>query len=43
MLLPVWILVLANLYFGIDTRLTLGVADQTARLLLGVAGAGAPI
>lgn len=37
LLLPIWALILANLYFGIDTRLTVGVAHQAATLLLGVA------
>lgn len=36
MLIPTWILVLTSLYFGLDTRLTLGVADTAARLLMGV-------
>lgn len=36
LLLPVWTLILANLYFGIDTSLTVGVARQAAALLLGV-------
>ena len=36
MLLPIWTLILANLYFGIDTSLTVGVARQAAALLLGV-------
>jgi len=36
LLLPIWTLVLANLYFGIDTSLTVGVARQAAALLLGV-------
>jgi multicomponent Na+:H+ antiporter subunit D len=35
MLLPIWILIFANLYFGIDTRLTVGVASQASALLLG--------
>lgn len=35
LLLPIWILVLANLYFGIDTSLTVGVASQASALLLG--------
>lgn len=35
MLIPTWILVLASLYFGLDTRLTVGVADTAARLLMG--------
>ncbi len=37
MLLPTWVLVLANIYFGIDTSLTVGVAEQAARSLMGVA------
>ena len=36
LLIPTWILVLANLYFGIDAKLTAGVALQAARMLLGV-------
>ena len=36
LLLPIWTLILANLYFGIDTSLTVGVARQAAALLLGV-------
>jgi multicomponent Na+:H+ antiporter subunit D len=36
LLIPTWILVLANLYFGIDAKLTSGVAIQAARMLLGV-------
>jgi multicomponent Na+:H+ antiporter subunit D len=38
LLLPTWVLVLANLWFGIDTSLTIGVAEQAARALIG----GAP-
>ena len=34
MLLPIWVLIIANLYFGIDTRLTVGVASQAAQCLL---------
>jgi multicomponent Na+:H+ antiporter subunit D len=34
-LIPTWILVLANLYFGIDTRVTVGLAETAARLLGG--------
>jgi multicomponent Na+:H+ antiporter subunit D len=34
MLLPTWILVLANLYFGIDTSLTVGVADLAAGIFM---------
>jgi len=35
LLIPTWILIIANIYFGIDTSLTVGVAEQAARLLLG--------
>ncbi len=35
MLIPTWILVLANLYFGIDTRVSVGVATRAAEFLLG--------
>lgn len=35
MLLPTWALVLANLYFGVQTELTAGVATHAARVLLG--------
>ena len=38
LLLPTWALVLANLYFGVDTRLTVGVAQRAAVALFG----GAP-
>lgn len=38
MLVPLLALALANIYFGIDTRLPLGLADSAARLLMG----GAP-
>jgi multicomponent Na+:H+ antiporter subunit D len=37
MLIPTWILIAANLYFGIDTDLTVGVATKAAVALLGVA------
>ncbi len=36
LLIPMWLLVLANVYFGINTELTVNVAD-TATRLLGVA------
>jgi multicomponent Na+:H+ antiporter subunit D len=36
MLIPVWILIAANVYFGIDTDLTVGVASRAAGVLLGV-------
>jgi len=35
MLLPIWVLVVANVYFGINTELTVGVAQQATTLLLG--------
>jgi multicomponent Na+:H+ antiporter subunit D len=38
LLLPTWILVLANVYFGIDANLTAGLAGDAARLLLGIVG-----
>lgn len=36
LLVPTWILVFANLYFGIDTRLNVGLANQTALSLFGM-------
>ena len=36
-LIPAWIFVLANIYFGIDTSFTAGVSEATAELLFGVA------
>ncbi|MBW2682305.1 MAG: monovalent cation/H+ antiporter subunit D family protein, partial [Deltaproteobacteria bacterium] len=35
-LIPIWILVLANIYFGVDTRLTVGVSKLAAQSLFGV-------
>lgn len=35
LMLPLWILVIANLYFGLDTELTLGSAQRAAAMLLG--------
>ncbi len=35
MLIPTWLLIALNIYFGIDTTLTVGVAEQAARYLLG--------
>jgi len=37
MLIPTWVLVLANFYFGIDTRVSVGAATRAAEYLLGVA------
>jgi multicomponent Na+:H+ antiporter subunit D len=36
MLLPMWALVLANLYFGINARFTSEVANEAARQLMGL-------
>jgi multicomponent Na+:H+ antiporter subunit D len=36
LLVPIWVLVAANFYFGIDATLTAGVARRAAELLLGV-------
>lgn len=36
-LIPVWVLVIANIYFGIDTRLSVQVAEAAAQSLFGVA------
>src|SRR5690606_5658623 len=35
LLLPLWVLVVANIYFGIDTRLPLEVSGSIAALLTG--------
>ncbi|GAA4903252.1 monovalent cation/H+ antiporter subunit D family protein [Ferrimonas pelagia] len=35
-LLPIWILVFANVYLGIDTRFTVGIAEMAAQSLFGV-------
>ncbi len=35
MLVPTWILVVANYFFGIDTRFTVGVAHKAAAVLMG--------
>lgn len=34
LLVPTWVLVLANIYFGFDTSLTVGVAEKAAAILL---------
>ncbi len=41
-LVPVWVLVFANIYFGIDTRLSVSVAEAAAQSLFGqsITGAG---
>ena len=35
LLLPLWLLVIANIYFGFDTSLTVGIAEPAAKMLLG--------
>ena len=35
MLLPMWALVLANLYFGIDTTVTIEVSQTIVKTLMG--------
>ena len=35
LLIPTWLLVGANYYFGVNTDLTVGVAEQAARILMG--------
>jgi len=35
LLVPTWILVIANIYFGLDTTLTVGVAEKATAILLG--------
>jgi len=35
LLVPTWILVIANIYFGLDTELTVGTAEVAVKLLLG--------
>lgn len=36
LLIPTWILVAANIWFGIDTRLSVGLSEMAANLLTGV-------
>lgn len=35
MLVPVWVLVAANVYFGLDTRVSVGIAEHAAQSLMG--------
>jgi multicomponent Na+:H+ antiporter subunit D len=35
LLVPTWTLILANLYFGIDAKLTTGAAARAAEVLFG--------
>ncbi len=41
MLIPMWVLVIANVYFGIRTELTGGVAERAATALMTMASGGA--
>ncbi|MDK1023468.1 MAG: monovalent cation/H+ antiporter subunit D family protein [Gammaproteobacteria bacterium] len=36
LLIPTWMLVVANIYFGLDTRLTVGISESIAKMLFGV-------
>jgi multicomponent Na+:H+ antiporter subunit D len=36
LLVPTWLLILANFWFGIDTRLTIGIAERAAAMLSGL-------
>lgn len=38
MVIPMWILVLANIYFGVHTEFTAGLANRAAAALMAVAG-----
>jgi len=42
MLIPMWVLVAANVYFGVRTELTGGIAESAAKALMTMAGGGAP-
>ena len=33
MLIPAWLLIIASIYFGIDSSLSLGIAEEAARYL----------
>lgn len=34
MLIPIWVLAAANIFFGINTELTVGIAEQTSEMLI---------
>ena len=36
LLIPTWVLALANIYFGIDTRVSVGIAETAATFLMSV-------
>ena len=38
MLIPAWLLIAASVYFGVETSLSIGIAEQAARFLFGAAG-----
>ncbi len=38
MLIPTWLLIMANIYFGINTSLTVNTAKQAAGILMGTGG-----
>jgi len=42
LLLPLWVMVAANFYFGLDTRLTVGAATAAAEALMGGVPGGTP-
>ncbi len=35
LLIPLWLLIIANIYFGVDTQLTVSVSEQAAQLFTG--------
>ena len=35
MLIPLWVLTVANVYFGLDTRVSVGIAEHAAQSLMG--------
>jgi multicomponent Na+:H+ antiporter subunit D len=38
MLVPLWVLVIANVYFGVNTEVSVGLARQAAAVLTGGSG-----
>jgi multicomponent Na+:H+ antiporter subunit D len=38
MLIPAWVLIAATVYFGVETSLSVGIAEQAARFLFGATG-----
>jgi multicomponent Na+:H+ antiporter subunit D len=35
MLIPLWVIIIANIYFGVNASLTTGIAQQAAVYLMG--------